>query len=69
MGIRSTPLAFVKTGPDESQELKIADMGCGTGASTLLLAEHLNATITAIDLFPEFFEVLNSRISRDKVKG
>ncbi|MXZ81060.1 MAG: class I SAM-dependent methyltransferase [Gammaproteobacteria bacterium] len=38
--------------------LKIADIGCGTGASTLVLAESLNAEITAVDLFSEFLDIL-----------
>ncbi len=44
---------------DRNANLKIADIGCGTGASTLVLASQLpNASITAVDLFPEFLEVL-----------
>jgi len=45
-------------------ELKIADIGCGTGASTLVLASELNAQITAVDLFPEFLDELNIRSER-----
>jgi len=41
--------------------LKIADIGCGTGASALVLAEHLDAQITAVDLFPEFLSELTRR--------
>ena len=41
-----------------SHLLKIADIGCGTGASTLILAEHLNAKITAVDLFQDFLDIL-----------
>lgn len=44
---------------DRAAPLNIADIGCGTGASTLVLASQLpNATITAVDLFPEFLEIL-----------
>ncbi len=43
---------------DPSVPLKIADIGCGTGASTLQLARLLNAEITAIDLSSDFIEVL-----------
>lgn len=45
---------------DSSDPLKIADIGCGTGASTLTLAEHLNADITAVDLFQDFLDILNA---------
>jgi len=42
--------------------IDVADIGCGTGASTLALARKLqNARITAVDLFPEFLELLAAR--------
>ncbi len=42
--------------------LNVADIGCGTGAATLVLARELpNARITAVDLFPEFLEILEQR--------
>lgn len=44
---------------DHSKHLKIADIGCGTGASTLLLAQELGAEVTGVDLFPEFLERLD----------
>jgi ubiquinone/menaquinone biosynthesis C-methylase UbiE len=46
---------------DMSRHLKIADIGCGTGASTILLAQRLNAEITAVDLLPEFIDVLRAK--------
>nr|VFJ76474.1 MAG: Methyltransferase domain-containing protein [Candidatus Kentron sp. FW] len=46
---------------NKPRTLKIADIGCGTGASTLILAEDLDANITAIDLFPEFLSILRKR--------
>ena len=66
-GEKETLRAIELANLDQSKKLKITDIGCGTGASTLLLAEHLNADITAIDLFPEFLEVLKSQVSKDKV--
>jgi len=54
------------------QPLKIADIGCGTGASTLVLAENLNATITAVDLFQDFLDVLSEKAGKrgvaDKIR-
>lgn len=41
--------------------LTIADVGCGTGASTLVLARELDARIAAVDLLPEFLERLALR--------
>jgi SAM-dependent methyltransferase len=46
---------------DRSAPLKVADIGCGTGASTLVLARLLNARITAVDCFREFLDVLEER--------
>jgi len=46
---------------DRAEPLKIADIGCGTGASTLLLARLLNAQITAVDFLQDFLEALEGR--------
>jgi len=46
---------------DRSRPLKIADIGCGTGASTILLAKELDADITAVDFLSEFLDELRSR--------
>ncbi len=48
-------------GLDRSRHLKIADIGCGTGASTILLAKDLDAEITAVDFLSEFLDELQSR--------
>ncbi|MDY6830665.1 MAG: class I SAM-dependent methyltransferase [Thermodesulfobacteriota bacterium] len=47
--------------PDRSKPLKIADIGCGTGASALLLARLSKAQITAVDFLEDFLEVLEGR--------
>ena len=49
---------------DRATPLKIADIGCGTGASTLLLARLLDAQITAVDFLQDFLEVLEVRSER-----
>ncbi|MCB9245687.1 MAG: class I SAM-dependent methyltransferase [Flavobacteriales bacterium] len=43
------------------QNLKVADIGCGTGGQTISLAKNLNGQITAVDLFPEFLNELNEK--------
>lgn len=49
---------------DRGAELQVADVGCGTGASTLVLASNLpHARIAAVDLFPEFLDILSERAS------
>jgi ubiquinone/menaquinone biosynthesis C-methylase UbiE len=47
-----------------AEPLKIADIGCGTGASTLLLARLLEAQITAVDFLQDFLEVLEGRAEK-----
>lgn len=46
---------------DKNEPLKTADIGCGTGASTLSLARILKAQITAVDFLQEFLETLENR--------
>lgn len=41
--------------------LKVADIGCGSGGQTISLAKHLNGQITAVDLFPDFLDELNEK--------
>lgn len=53
----------------QSSQLKIADIGCGTGASALKLAHVLNANVTAIDFLPEFITMLQDRIQREGLEG
>jgi ubiquinone/menaquinone biosynthesis C-methylase UbiE len=54
---------------DQTTPLQIADIGCGTGASTLWLAQHLNAHITAVDFLPEFLNVLLERAKSTGVEN
>jgi precorrin-6B methylase 2 len=43
------------------RNLKIADIGCGSGGQTITLSQNLNGEITAVDLFPEFLDELNEK--------
>lgn len=54
---------------DRAAPLKVADIGCGTGASSLLLARLLNAQVTAVDLFQAFLDVLNERAESAGIAG
>lgn len=58
-GDGETRLAVSLSGLKGKRGLKLADIGCGTGASTLVLAQELDAHITAIDLFTEFLKRLS----------
>lgn len=60
-GDAETKRAMELAGLDRSRPLKIVDIGCGTGASTILLARELDADITAVDFLPEFLEELQTR--------
>lgn len=60
-GDAETELALDIALPDRTAPLKIADIGCGTGASTLVLARLLNARITAVDFIQDFLTILNER--------
>ncbi len=46
----------------------IADVGCGTGASTLVIAEALDAEVTAVDLSEEFLKVLDAQADKRRLK-
>ena len=58
-GDEATRLAISLSGLTGAKNLKIADIGCGSGASTLVLAEELDSHITAIDFLPDFLKQLN----------
>lgn len=51
----------------------IADLGCGTGGQTMVLAQHISGSITGLDFFPEFIECFNRNAEKlnlqDRVKG
>lgn len=40
--------------PSINPNFKIADIGCGTGSSAIQLAKETNASVLAVDLFPDF---------------
>jgi SAM-dependent methyltransferase len=53
---------------DRNAPLKVADIGCGTGASTTLLAKHLHKSrITAVDFLQDFLDVLNVNAGKSGV--
>jgi len=63
-GDPETELALKLARVDRSAPLRIADIGCGTGASTLLLARLLHARITAVDFLQDFLDVLETRTAQ-----
>ena len=43
---------------------KVADLGCGTGGQTMVLAENISGTITGIDICPDFIHVFNENAKK-----
>lgn len=68
-GDAQTRLAIALSGLTDARDLRIADIGCGTGASTRVLAQTLDATITAVDFLPEFLAELEARAQREGLGG
>lgn len=56
----ATLRALALSGIDTKAPLTIADIGCGTGAASVLLAKHTDAHITAVDFLPAFLEKLEA---------
>ena len=63
-------LSFIEPLTDPS---RIADIGCGTGSHTRVLAQHAPGHITAIDLSSKFIDILNRKVAKlglqDRIKG
>ncbi|GAB6907710.1 Methyltransferase domain protein [Desulfosarcina cetonica] len=51
----------------------VADIGCGTGGQTMVLAQRVSGKITGIDLFPRFIDLFNANARQhglnDRVTG
>lgn len=58
---------------NSSNALKIADLGCGTGGQTIILAQNITGDIIGVDRFPGFIEIFNSNAKKlnlqDRMKG
>lgn len=56
-----------------TEKSQIADIGCGTGGQTMVLAQHVPGHITGLDFFPGFIERFNANAMalnlQDRVKG
>ena len=61
-GDSETQRAITLASLDKSRSLRVVDLGCGTGASTLCLAKALNAEVIAVDFVPEFIEILQRNV-------
>jgi SAM-dependent methyltransferase len=68
LGVLRDAMAAGKVRP-ASADLRILDLGCGTGAPTLLLARHLAGSITAVDNHQPFLDELRRRAKAQGVSG
>ena len=66
-GDDETRLAIKLSGLNAGKGLKIADIGCGTGASSLVLAKELDASVTAVDFLPDFLHDLYIAAKRENL--
>jgi len=58
-------LSFIDSLNDKSL---IADIGCGSGGQTMVLAQHAPGNITGIDLFPVFVDLFNRNAKKLKLQ-
>ncbi|HCZ49815.1 MAG TPA: SAM-dependent methyltransferase [Gammaproteobacteria bacterium] len=68
-GDDETRLAITLSGLSGRTGLKIADIGCGTGAAALVLAKELDASVIAVDFLPDFLHHLGSVAAREHLDG
>lgn len=47
--------------PNFNRKTRIADIGCGTGSQTFVLADEYDADIDAVDLLPEMIEGIREK--------
>lgn len=63
-------LSFIE---DLDEKSKIADIGCGTGGQTMVLAQYTPGQIMGLDIFPTFIHLFNSNAQKhhlqQRVKG
>ncbi len=68
--VTAKALSFIDTLTSGS---RIADIGCGTGGQTMVLADLTSGTITGIDLFADFIDIFKDncrkRNLQDRVEG
>jgi SAM-dependent methyltransferase len=63
-GTAETRRAIELSGLSKRKNVKVADIGCGTGASTLVLARDLDARVVAVDFLSDFLDALRSRAAQ-----
>ncbi len=59
-------LSFVENLDENS---RIADIGCGTGGQTMVLAQNAPGQITGVDLFPRFIDLFNANADEQQLQS
>lgn len=65
----ATLLALALSRIDLTRRIKVADVGCGTGAQTVTLAKAIDGDIVAVDLFGEFLDRLSENIAKESCRA
>ncbi len=65
-GDRETRLAASLI-PSFGRHIRVADLGCGSGHQTAVLAKEFDCEIDAVDLLPEMMESLTERCKRERL--
>ena len=48
---------------------RTADLGCGTGGQTMMLAQHLGGTLVGLDQFPTFIDRFNANAEKQQLQN
>jgi len=48
---------------------RVADLGCGTGGQTMILAQNIGGNITGVDFFPGFIDIFNDNAKKLNLQG
>lgn len=67
-GEAETRRAIEVSGLSKLRSLKVGDIGCVTGASTLVLARELDSQIIAVDSLSDFLVVLRSHAAQPDLR-
>ena len=54
--------------PDFKRKIRIADIGCGKGSQTFVLADEYDAEIDAVDLLPEMTESIKEKCKEKNIE-
>ena len=69
-GSENETATVIKTlGLDETTSYRIANLACGTGATTLQLAKHVQGTILGVDPSPQLLDRLVKRSAANSLKA